>query len=197
MGLGGIFDDLQAVLPGNLEDGTHVGRMAVQVNGDDGLGAKRRALCLQVGPELLGRQGENAGIDVHKDGLGVGGNDAADRRDRRIGRGDDRVPRLDPAGPQRQVQGFGSRANPDGLAGPAVDGELALEPGELFAQDVSAAFQRARDRAVNLYAQPTILPGEIQKGHLQRRHEWLPPGEVTPAPTSSAPCGADNSLRSS
>ena len=39
--LGGVLDHDQAVLPGDLHDRVHVGRLAVEVDRHDGLGPRR------------------------------------------------------------------------------------------------------------------------------------------------------------
>ncbi len=108
-----IFDDVQVVLPGNLEDGRHVAGIAGVVHDDDGFGARGdvsadglRGDGEVVGAGDVGEDHVGAG-DVGEDHAGagvqdgVGGGDEAQRGD------DDFISRPDAESNASQVQRFG------------------------------------------------------------------------------------------
>ena len=61
-GLGSVFDDIEIMPGGNLHDGVHVAHLAIEVDRNDGLGA-RTDRCFDLrGIEVVG-----SAIDVDED----------------------------------------------------------------------------------------------------------------------------------
>jgi hypothetical protein len=116
--LGGVLDHHQAVGAGDGADGAHVGQPAVQMHGDDRLGARCDGR-LQLGG--IHRPGD--GIDVDQPRRCVGVLDGRHGGHKGGGRGDDLVARTHAGGEQRQVQRRRSGADGDRFGAAAVVGE--------------------------------------------------------------------------
>ena len=152
MRLGGVLDDLQAMLRGDRHDGVHVGHATVQVDGDNGLGARRdRALD----GRRVDVPGERIGIDQHWRRAGVA--DGRDRGDEGHGGRDHLVARADAKREQREVQRGGAGIQRHGFLGMGVGGEGFLEGIDLRAGNIGAARQRLEHCGVEFRLDAGIL----------------------------------------
>ncbi len=106
--LGGVLDNHELMLLGDLHQGVHVGHLAVEVHGHDGARAGGD-FCL----DLRHVQVVGGGINIHEDGRGADARDGAGGGEEGVGRGDDLVARADPLGHQADEQGVGSGRNAD------------------------------------------------------------------------------------
>ena len=96
-GLGGVLDERDLVAGADLDDGVHVRRLAVGVDGDDGLGLGAPADAVGEGLLQQGRvQVPGAGLAVHENGGGarVGDGEGAAREGGRGVPVDGRLTRL-------------------------------------------------------------------------------------------------------
>jgi len=87
-GLRAIFDQGQLVLMGDLLELRHVGRVAIQVHGNHGLGARRDAANHLFGIEQTGLR-----IDVGEHHARAGEGNGLGGGDRRVRRGDHLIAR--------------------------------------------------------------------------------------------------------
>ncbi len=145
MGLGGVFDDGEIMAAGDGEDGVHVGGLAVQMNGEDGAGARGDG-----GFQLSGVQVVGAGIDVDVNGRGAGVADGGDGGVESVGDGDDLIAGADARGEQGEVQGAGAGVDADGVGDLAIGGEFFFEGGDGRAEDEVVVVENGADGGVDL-----------------------------------------------
>ncbi len=138
--LAGVLDHLEAVPPRDPEDRLHVGRQAVQVDGDDRAGARREG-----GLDPRGVQVHRRPVDVDEHGDRVVVQAARRRRRPRVGRHDHLVARADAAAHQGHVQGGRPRVARQGEPVPVPGGELLLEGLAVGPVRVLAALERPED----------------------------------------------------
>ncbi len=119
---GRVFDDLDAVLARQFHQRVHVHGMAVDVDGDDGFGARR-----ELGRDLLHVHLPVVGFVIDQDGRRTAVGDGVDGGDHGEGGQDDFVARLQPQGGERQVHGDGAVGAGDAIAGVARLGKPGLE----------------------------------------------------------------------
>ena len=122
MRLAGVLDQDEAEPVRHLRERSHVGHLAVQMDGDDeprpvgdGLGDQSR---IEV---VIGL----ARVDGDRDSARL--MDGSEGRDECIGRDDHLVARLDPRGQQCEPEGVEPARHPDAVRRPAVRGEALLE----------------------------------------------------------------------
>jgi len=153
VGLAGILDDAQVVLPGDLQDGVHVGGLPEEVHGDDGLRPGRDGAL-----ELSGVHVAGVGLDVHENRLGPGKADGLGRGHERAGRGDHLVALTDAQGQKGKPEGVGAVADGHAMLRPAVGGELPLE----FLDEGAAGEGRGIEDGVD--GRPDFFPDRCQLG---------------------------------
>src|SRR5262249_26084530 len=134
---------------------------AVEVDGQDGPGARRDGLLDQGWVEVVGDR-----IDVHVDRRGADVADAPAGADPGVRRGDDLVAGADAAGAQGQVQGRGAVVEPDAVAHAEVTGEGALEPGDGRAEDEAPLGDDAVEGGLEFGADRVVLRGDVEEGDL-------------------------------
>lgn len=121
-GLGAVFDNLEAVLVGNRHDLVHLGRVAVQMNGHEGLGVRGKSRTNGGGVDVEGvwvNIREHWGCAHTADAFG-GGKKAE-------GRGDYFVAGADIQGTQGNNQRVGATVQADGVFDAQVRGGFILE----------------------------------------------------------------------
>ena len=160
--LGAVFDDCQAVLFGDAHDRGHVGRMAIEMNGDDGFdpvgGLRLDHIFQSIGIDRRGRR-----VDLGQHRSSTGQLDGCDCRDRGVRNGQDRVAGPHAAGPERDVQSIGAAAHSDRMLRAEVVSELLFEFGDFLTEDVHAAVQRAADGLINLVPVREVVGGGISR----------------------------------
>ena len=121
--MGGVFDHVQVVLPGNLEDGGHVAGVAGVVHDDDGFGARSDAGC-----DGRWRDGQviRAG-DVGEDDASTGVEDGIGGGDKAQGGDNDLVSRSDAEGDTGKVEGFGGVGDAQAVGGGGHLSKVLLE----------------------------------------------------------------------
>ncbi len=161
--LRGVLDEGRAVPAGQRQQAIEIGRMAVQVNGDDRLDL----LAIEGARGCVDIDGEVALVDVDENGLRSDAHDRFDRGREGKGHGQDAVAGADAERSQRQLQGVAAVAQADGAAHADEGGELAFEELHLLAADERGARDDAGDRLVDLRLQLAVVGGEIDErnGH--------------------------------
>src|SRR5436309_1580183 len=108
-GLSGILDDGNPAAAGNLEDGSKVGRLPVEVHRNNGLGA--------LGDERFNVRGidvERVGAAVGEDRSRAGTDDGSGSREEGERGADDLVARADSQGQKGNEEGVGAGGDADG-----------------------------------------------------------------------------------
>ncbi len=127
--VGGVFDDGEVVLAGDLEDGGHVAGVAGVVHDDDGFGARGDAGC-----DGGGGDGEVVGAgDVCEYDAGAGVEDGVGGGDEGEGGEDDFISGADAEGDAGEVEGFGGVGDGEAVGGGGELGEVLFELGGDFA----------------------------------------------------------------
>src|SRR5262245_61525934 len=160
-GLRGVFDDWQAVAFGDRHDRLHLGALAEEMNGEDGLRAWRdRALdYIRIDVEIVRR-------NVHEDGARAQPRDRAGGGEESERRRDDLVARPHAQGRQRQQQRVGPGAASDSMSDLAMFGGVSLERFDFRAEDEMLAFKHSLDRGHHLAADCLKLRAQIQKRNI-------------------------------
>lgn len=134
--LRGVLDHDQLVTIGDRIDLVHVGRLAVEADRHDGLGARGDG-----GFDLGGVDVTGVGLDIHEDRLGAEQHDDLGRRNEGKRGRDDFVTRLDSHRHKADQQGLGAAGHSDAVLGAGVGFELLLQLAHLRAHDVLAVLQ--------------------------------------------------------
>ena len=111
-GLRGVFHNVQPMRLGNAHNGIHVRALAIEVNGQNGLCARRDGRLHRRGVHI-----ECLGIDIHHDGRQPQQLDHFNRGDVSKRRGDDLVSRLEAQGHEGGLQGIGAVGARDDMNG--------------------------------------------------------------------------------
>ena len=140
MGLAGVFDDVQPILGGNLQDGIHVRHLAVKMHRHDGRDDAPAAAVdgpagliipdtfgFQIMAELLGIHVVGLRIHVHKGGNGAALGNGFGGGDKGVGYRDHHLIGLDPGSHQGKAQGVRAAADADAVSGIAESGEIVFE----------------------------------------------------------------------
>ena len=159
MSLAGVLDHDQAVSPGDRDDRVHVGRLPVEVNRHDRLGARPDRVLDESGIDI---EGCRIGIDEHR--RSAGGADRQCGGDEGIGRGDHLVTGPDLERTERQLERGEAGVHADGGRGSAVLGELLLEGRDVPAQDPVVTGEAAGNRLVHVVLDRRRLGGEVNEG---------------------------------
>ncbi len=159
-GLGCILQHLQAVLLGKVQQLAHGGHLAVQMNRQDGPGARGEGSLEQGRIEV-----KVAGVDVHQHGAGPHVLDGLEGGDKGKGRGDHLIPRPQAHGPQGDDEGIGAGAAGDHVGDAQVGGQLLLQGGDLGPPHEGPRGQHAGQGGVNLAFQFQILTFKVKNGY--------------------------------
>jgi len=163
------------VLPGEGQEGFHVGRQPVQVHGQYGdhasLGPGAGATAGEIFGHPIRIQAESSGVDVREDRPGPGVRDGRCRGHEGEGRGEHEISGADAAGTKCQMQGIRSRGEADGSRHPEERRQLLLQRPDIGPQDEPPALQNLPDRVVNCLPSPLVLRLQIQNGN---RHDYVP-----------------------
>ncbi len=118
-----VFDDLEAMSVGEVQDRIHIARQAGDVDGQDHTGCIR-----DRGRHALRRHIQRVGVNVNEHRVGPKVTDHLCRRGKRVGSGDDLIARADAAGLKSQMQTGCGRVDADGFETvPHELGKLVLE----------------------------------------------------------------------
>ncbi|MNX91376.1 hypothetical protein D3C86_1234510 [compost metagenome] len=169
VGLRAVLDHLEAVTPGELHDPGHVGRVAVDVDRDDGLGRGRDEAFEGAGVHAAG-----GGVDVAEDRHGARELDGRRGGDRRVGDGDDLVAGLDAHGAQGEGDGVRAVGDPHAVRKAEEGGEFTLEGLDLLAEDVPALLQDPRDGGLDGLRVRVVLGLGVRDGDRGLRHDRAP-----------------------
>ena len=101
MGLAGVLDDREPVSTADGDHGVHIGGLAVEVDGHDGLRPRRDGSLDPRGVDGVANR-----VDVHEHRPGPTESDGLHRSEERVGNGDHLVAGANAHGPKRQVQGI-------------------------------------------------------------------------------------------
>lgn len=158
--LGGVFNHRNAVLGGNGVDGVKVRALAVQADGNDGLGTRGDGRFQQGRVQVVG-----AGVNVHihrlgaQQGHGFGGGNVG-----KAG-GDDFVARANAQGHLGNLQRIGAVGHGNAVLGAGIGAELFFQRRHFGAQDVLAVIQHALNASVNVCLQALVLALEVDEFH--------------------------------
>jgi len=160
-GLGGVFDDSQAVLCGNPADGLHRCDLAEEMNGDNGLGLRGDAGLDQIRIDIVG-----TGIDIDEDRGRSEACDGTGGGKESKGGGYYFVTGFDAEGHHADEQGVGAAGKADGTGGTAVVGDLAFELFDGGAQGEQLSFADGIDSGLYLGLDGSILSFEVKERNL-------------------------------
>ena len=152
VGLGGVLDHYQAVAIRDLHDRIHVAGLAVEVNRNDRLRARRDRLFKLTGIEREGR-----GVNVNENGLRAGVADGRHRCHESERNSDDFVFRSHARREQRKVESAGAGVDAYRILGAAIVGELALEGLNLAPQHELARGDEIQNRRLHFLPYCQIL----------------------------------------
>ena len=122
VGLGAVLDDLQTVLPAQLQQRVDVAGPAGEVDGDDRLRPRGDQRTDRFGAQVLAHR-----IDIGDDRGGAAHDDAARRGDEGAGGGDHLVAGADAVAGEDQLQGDGAVGQGNGVPAVAMGGKFLLE----------------------------------------------------------------------
>jgi hypothetical protein len=157
MRLGAVLDHVEVMLFADVADGLDVGRLAKDVNGDDGL-----CLLGDLGLDL-GRVDVEVLVDVHEHGPGPGLGDGLRGRDPAVGHGDDLVPEADAQGFEGDVDGVRAVGAADAVLHAVFLGEGLLEGLDGLAADKSRLVDDRLDGGINLRLKGLVLGFEVDE----------------------------------
>jgi hypothetical protein len=163
MGLTGILDDGELVIPGETQDGIHIGGLAEEVDRDNGFGAGSEGGGEEGGIEIAGRF-----IDIDEGGGGTGEGDGFGGGHEGGGSGDDLISGSDAEGQEGEPEGIGSIADGDGMGGLAEGGEGFLEAGDERAAGEGAGIQDLGHGGIEFGAQGYMLCLQIEEGDIHQ-----------------------------
>jgi len=152
MRLGAVFDHAEVVTAREAQDRLEVGGLAVEVNREDRLGARRDR---RREPGRVER--ERTRVNVHQHRRRAAQLNGHDRRHGGVRDGDDLIARPDAARSQRQVNRLGAAADADPKSHAQVSRKLALERRGFLAQNVSSFVEHSRDRLIDLWLMAFVL----------------------------------------
>ncbi len=158
VGLGGVLDDRNAPATTDLQQRTHVGGLAVEVNRQDRPGSARD---LPLHLAQVHRVGDR--IDVDEDRPGPDVADGPGRRHEGHRHRDDLIPGPHSGADQSQVQRRGPRVHAHAEPGPDVIGEGLLEGGNLGPEHVGRALGDFPERLENLILQRSVLGPQVHE----------------------------------
>jgi hypothetical protein len=127
---GAVLDHVQAMLPRDLEHRIHIDGVAVQVDHDDGLGARCDALPQQRRVEIEGFR-----IDIDRNGMGTLVHDGEKRRHVGQRRDQHLVARPHREGEEREVQGSRPAGHRHAVRAAAVLCEFLLEHWQVVSKE--------------------------------------------------------------
>ena len=120
--LGGVFDNHELMFSSQGEQWCHIGALATEVYGDDGLRA-----CGDAGYHLCNRQVEGRGLDIHEDRHATQSDDRGSGFEEGIGGGDHLVASGEADCHQREQQRIASGSDADGVRGAAITGHFRFK----------------------------------------------------------------------
>ncbi len=120
--LSAVFDDLQVVAAGDLDELRHRARLSVEMNRHD-----RPRLGRDRSFELVRVDVKRVRVDVDEDGRRTQQRDALSRREERKRRRDDLVAWTDAQRAQPDHQRIGARVDGDGMFGAQIRSDFGLE----------------------------------------------------------------------
>ena len=152
VGLACVFNHHDPMLIGKLLDGIHVGRMPIQMNGENSFRAASDG-------SFDGRHVQSVGvrIDVDQHRLGASMRHAECGGDETVGGGDDLVTRTDIERPQREFECRRTGVHTDRIWHVAESGELFLEEAHLAPQDEIRFLDYLRYCVINLGGNRLVL----------------------------------------
>ena len=159
--LAAVLDHLQAMAFRDVEDRVHVGRLAVEMDRDDRLGAAGDRL-LELGH--VHREGCRIDVDIgrpraHVPDRGDGGDEGERHRD-------DLVAGSDAGGDQREMERAGAGIDGDPVRGALEGGKLLLERLDFRAEDELARVEHPSDGVGDVRFDGEILRAKVD----QRNH---------------------------
>ena len=181
-----VLDDGDALAPRDVENRVHVGRLAVQVHGNDGFRPRGDG-----GFELRRIHRPIARLDVHEHRRGARVFDGRDGGHEGVRDGDHFVAASDAGGEQRQVQGARAAVDADGVARVAIGGKRLLERGHRRAEDELRFVEHAEHGGVDFGLEGAVLRLEID----ERNHRWTGLPRVTSWPWPAIDSVAASSRR--
>src|SRR6516162_3231337 len=161
MSLRRVFHDLDVIFGGNRQDRVDVDRLAVKMHRDDGARARGNGALDRVGINQICVWGA---VDQDRRCPHIG--DRLDRRDERVGYGDDLVTRADPQGAKDELQCVRPRTDPHAMLRPDKRGELTLERRDLLPENKVAFRQDLANRRLELSLELTLLQWKVDEWYI-------------------------------
>jgi hypothetical protein len=162
-GLGGVFEDGNAVGGADASDGVHVCAAAEEVDGADGFGV---GVLFEGVIELTGVDVKGVGLDIDEHGAGSDARDASCGCKEGVRGGDDDVAGLYSQRHEEDELGVGSRRDADAVAcaGGVADG--FFEVFGLFTEHELLGVTDFSDFGEDLFAERFVLERQIEERHV-------------------------------
>jgi hypothetical protein len=159
VGLSRILQHQEVVLPGDLDDGVHIGRAAVEMHRNDG----RRPRCdgRFKGSRV---QGIALGVHIGKDRRGSGHGNGQSGEGSREGRNHHLIAGADADSAQGQSDSVCAVADSHDMGHSANLGPLCLERFPLFAENEPAPLQHTINGLVDFGMKAGVLPSQVSHG---------------------------------
>ena len=151
-GLRVIFDNVEFMLISHSANRLHVGALAIEVHGNDGLGFRRDGRLDFVWVNALGLR-----VAIHEYDGGACDPDGFGGGEEGIGMGNDLVTLADSEGHQRQPNSVGAVTHPDGELRAMIGRQFAFKAFEHRSHDVLAAFQHGLEVMIDLGLDIAVL----------------------------------------
>ena len=155
-GLGGVFNELDAVAFAEMPEGRPVGTLAVEVNGQDGFDI-RSLWRVEDGFYLRRIEVEGGGFNVGQERLCSGAEDGADRGEEAEGRSDDRLTGINTRGGESEPERVRAGGAADGVGHVEPLGGGALEGRHRLAEDELLRFQHVAENFKKFILERMIL----------------------------------------
>jgi hypothetical protein len=164
--LGGVFHHRDAAGLGRRQHGAEVRALSVQVHRDDGTGPRRQRRCGGVGVRA-----QRLRVHVHEYGPCAHAHDGRDRRDEGEGGRHHLGAASHVEGLERQRDRVGPGSTPHRVLDAQPGSELALECGDLLAEDEMLRFQHPREGPVRVAAIAVEGAAQIDQRYGVRRRQ--------------------------
>ncbi len=162
-----VFNDRDAMLSGNGIDGVVVGTLAVQTDGDDGLGTRSDRSFEQRGIKVVGTW-----IHIHIYGLGSQNGHCFGGGNVGKARSDDFITWANTQRHLGNLQGVGAVGDGDAVFGTGIGGQFFFQFSDFGAKDVLAVGQHGLDVGINFGLEALVLGFEVDKIHGFTRWFW-------------------------
>ena len=156
MGLGRVFDNRNAMLPTELQNRIHIGRLTKEMDGDDRLRSARQCAGQRFGSHRI-----SPFVDIDKDWFRTTVGDRFGCRHERTRHGDNLIAGANSAGQQRQPDRLRSAAQPNRVVAFAKGSESFLKIGDRGSASKNSAIDHVGDGAFEMTPERSVMGFKI------------------------------------